>query len=77
MKSTVNHDNVASIQKLDVPFLLYVGKEDDWDHNSRALEAARIIRNLKLVTFPNRGHEIHANKELVLPYILEFLFSAM
>ena len=67
------HDCVKDLQKLKAPCLLYVGEEDGWGHGPRAKEAARIIPNIEVLTFPNQGHDVQEKKELVLPHIINFL----
>ena len=61
------------LPQLKVPILLYVGEEDGWGHYPRAVECSKTIPNIRLVSFPNKGHEVHNYKDLVLPHVIEFL----
>ena len=56
-----------------MPILLYVGEEDEWGHFPRAKEFSEPRDNVTLVSFPKRGHDVHYSKEVVFPYIEEFL----
>lgn len=60
-------------KEVEVPILLYVGEEDEWGHFPRAKEFGESKADVTLVSFPKRGHDVHSSKDLVFPYVKEFL----
>ena len=58
---------------LDVPVLFYAGEKDEWGHYERQLEFCKRMKNAKVIGFPDHGHSVDNEKDLVLPHVLEFL----
>ncbi|OLS31229.1 MAG: 3-oxoadipate enol-lactonase 2 [Candidatus Heimdallarchaeota archaeon AB_125] len=60
-------------RKVKAPIMMYVGEEDGWGHYPRNLEFVKEAKNVTLYSFPEVGHELHYNGDMVIPSVIEFL----
>ena len=61
--------------QLDSPVLFFAGEEDEWGHYQRQEEFSKEMKNASVIGIPDYGHRFEPMAELVLPHILEFLYS--
>ncbi len=66
-------DKKGYYRPVDVPIMMYVGEEDGWGHYPKAFEFAKSEKNVTLYSFPEVGHELQSNGDMVIPSVLEFL----
>ena len=61
------------LPRLGNPFFFYAGEKDEWNTYPHLVEITSKMRNAKKMVFPGAGHDVHYQKGIVIPYVIELL----
>lgn len=75
--SEVFFDDDRHMARIDAPILLYNGEKDSWGHHPRGLEYEEMRSNVKYISFPDYGHEVHEYPELITSSVKSFLKNTL
>ena len=76
MRQTINSDPVQRLMKITAPTLLLWGEGDQMIPSRNSEDYRRVMRNVKVITFPKAGHLLHEETpKIALPSVLDFIES--